>query len=120
MTEYDMQRSVMAEAKLRANQDPRFGLLMAIPNGQFRPGQRAEPGIVPGAPDLILAVPRPAQGNHPAYHGAFFELKVGRNKPSGEQEYILRMLKDQGYYTGVYRDDPAVVIDTVLWYLGAE
>lgn len=120
MSEYEMQKSIIAEADLRANQDPRWRCLMAIPNGQYRSGQRAEPGIRPGAPDLLLAVPRAATVKHPAYHGAFFELKVGRNKPTGEQEYFLRMLREQGYYTGVYRDDPAVVIETVLWYLGGD
>jgi len=118
LTEHQMQKSVIAERDIRANQDPRWGLLMAFVNGQYRPGQRMEPGLTAGAPDLILCVPRAAQGKHPAYHGAFFELKTGRNKPSAEQERILRLLIEQGYYVGVYRDDPAVVIETVLWYLG--
>lgn len=71
-----------------------FGLF-AIPNGQYRKGQRMEPGLKGGVPDIQLAV---ARGG---YHGFFGELKIGRNKPSDEQKAYIEYLNQQGYYVAV-------------------
>lgn len=119
MTEHDLQASIVAECAWRANQDPRWGLLFAVPNGQYRKGQRMEPGLRAGVPDLFLPVPRRATTAHPAYHGLFMELKVGRNEPSGEQQIWLRSLREQGYYTCWIYDDPQSAIDLLNWYLEA-
>lgn len=115
LSEHDMQASIFAEADLRANQDARWLMLMAIPNGQYRPGQRMEPGLRPGAPDIVWYLK--AHG----YIGLALELKVGRNKPTPTQNEWLAWLASQGWYTGVVYDDPQTVVDLLEWYLsGAE
>lgn len=120
LSEHDLQKSIIAECDLRANQDPRWGLLMAIPNGQYRKGQRMEPGLRPGIPDLFLPVAREATKAHPAYHGMWMELKVGRNGLTGEQERWMRFLKEQGYYTCYIRDHASAAISLFEWYLEGE
>lgn len=121
MTEHDLQASIIAECNLRANMDPRFGLVFAIPNGGHRhkatAGKLKAEGVKAGIPDLFLPVPRPAYNGHRAYHGMFIELKVGRNSPTDSQELWLRLLAEQGYYTCWIYDDPQSAIDMLKWYL---
>lgn len=112
LSEHEMQKSIIAECVIRANQNPLFGRVAAIPNGQFRPGQRKEPGLTPGLPDLILLAPRHG------YHGIVLELKVGNNRASKEQIDWLSWLKSQGYYTCIVRDDPQAAMDILCWYVG--
>ncbi len=75
-------------------------LIFAIPNGLARPGSAAssvKSGLVPGIPDLFLAVPRGTYG------GMFIELKrpkgVGTTpgKPSIKQLDMLQHLNRAGY-----------------------
>lgn len=117
LAEHDLQRSIIDECNWRANQDPRWGLIFAVPNGQYRKGQRMEAGLKAGVPDLFLPVPRDKTKAHPAYHGMFIELKIGRNVPTGEQERWLRLLREQGYYTCWIHDVPSGAIDLLKWYL---
>lgn len=111
MTEHDMQASIIAECNWRANQDARWGLLMAIPNGQYREGQRMEPGLRAGVPDLFLPVARHSR------IGLWLELKVGKNRLSPEQECWIRRLRVEGYCVEVVYDDPQKAIDIITWYL---
>jgi hypothetical protein len=111
MNEYQLQQSIVAECDLRANQDKHYGLILAIPNGQFRRGQRMEPGLRAGAPDLLLPVPRRG------YHGLFMELKVGRNRLTAQQSAWLSNLKFLGYCAVVVYDDPAEAMRVLQWYL---
>lgn len=113
MTEHDLQASIIAEADLRANQDPRWRFLMAIPNGQYRKGQRMEPGLRAGAPDLFLPVA--ARGAH----GLFIELKVGSNKATDSQLRMIDQLKMQGYCATVIWE-AQMAIDLISWYLGGD
>lgn len=124
MNEHELQASIIAECELRANQDPRWGLLFAVPNGGFRSkataGKLKAEGVKAGVPDLFLPVPRRATKAHPAYHGMFIELKVGRNRPTGQQQWWLDSLKAQYYYTCWIYDEPSAAIELLKWYLEGE
>jgi hypothetical protein len=117
MSEHDMQLSIMAEAALRANQDDRWALLYAIPNGQYRPGQRMEAGLKSGVPDLCLPVPRAALADRPAYHALYIELKKPGEKPRKEQVKWLDALNRQGNHA-VWTDDADLAVALIKWYLG--
>ncbi len=77
-------------------------LLFAIPNGGFRDARTAGvmkmEGVRKGVPDLMFAYP----SNN--YHGMFIEMKkeVG-GTVSKEQQEMLDLLDDQGYYCIVAR-----------------
>lgn len=112
MNERDMQASIIAECDLRANQEGEWGMIFAIPNGQYRKGQRMEPGLRSGIPDLFLPVSRSG------YSGLFIELKVGRNQATREQKIWMANLLQLGYYVAEVRDDPTEAIKLIEWYLG--
>lgn len=114
-TEHALQAAVVAECDRRAISDARWGMLFAIPNGGQRHAAvaaklRAE-GVRAGVPDLFLACP--SRG----YHGAFVELKVGRNYPSTHQRAWISALSTHGYFVATVWDDPAAVIELIDWYL---
>jgi hypothetical protein len=110
-SEHDLQTAVIAECDRRSLLRVEYGLIFAIPNGQYRQGQRMEPGLRAGVPDLFLPVARHG------YHGLFIELKCGDNKPTEPQTNWLRHLKAEGYLCHVLRDDPKEVIGMIEWYL---
>lgn len=76
-----------------------FGLpefaLFAIPNGGLRSkavaGKLKAEGVRAGILDLFLAAPRHGM------HGLCIEMKVGKNRPSKQQEEVMAYLKKQGY-----------------------
>lgn len=109
--EHEFQSAVFAEAQIRAILQPEYAMLMAIPNGQYRKGQRAEAGIMPGAPDILLAVQR---GGHGAL---FIELKCGANKPSEHQREVLHRLRMEGYRSVVIWDSVEEVMREIEGYL---
>lgn len=111
MSERDMQASIVAECNLRANQNPLYGLLFAIPNGQYRKGQRAEPGMKAGVPDLFLPV---ARGG---FHGLFIELKVSPNKRERIQSLWQIRLSEQGYECHTVWDDGDEVMRIITEYI---
>jgi hypothetical protein len=74
---------------------PDIELLYAVPNGQYRPGQRKEPGMKAGVPDMCLPV---ARGE---YHGLYIELKLSDNTPTPKQKQWLAQLREQGYHAVV-------------------
>lgn len=112
MSEHELQRRVIDACWMMAAMQPEFSLIMAIPNGQYRKGQRPEPGIVPGAFDLFLPVP---SGQ---YHGLWIELKISPNKPSRAQLEFMRRMQQQGYSCVVAYDTVQAVIDAITEYLG--
>ena len=86
-------------------------LVYANVNGQYRAGERPEPGLKRGIPDLFVPVPHlngvSQRGEH-WYHGLYLELKRdGRQneKPSGglspDQVRWIEILRSQGYYVAV-------------------
>lgn len=97
MTERDDQDALFRWAAWKANARPEYALLYAIPNGQYRPGQRPEPGMKRGVPDVCLPVPRGE------WHGLYVELKHGRNTTTKAQDWWLAQLAAQGYRVAVAR-----------------
>lgn len=102
--EHEMQCTIVDD--FRAAYPLYARLLIAIPNGAKLPYYRAKngkvvsiqrmkllkEGMVPGVPDLMLAV---ARGG---YFGLFMENKIGNNKPEPHQKSMLELLSAQGYY----------------------
>ena len=78
---------------------PELRFMYAVPNGGSRNVIEARnlkrQGVKSGVPDICLPV---AAGG---YHGLYIELKVGRNKPSENQEQWLEYLNKAGYMTKV-------------------
>lgn len=102
--EHAMQSTVFERCAMIAALYPEYALVFAVPNGQFRPGQRMEAGLRAGVPDIFWPV---ARGG---YHGMFIELKVGRNQLSQEQRTWIDRLEMEGFYCVVIRNDPEAVI----------
>lgn len=114
MSEHDHQRALFDWAAVAVNQHPELELLFAVPNGGYRTkaeaGRFRAEGVKSGVPDIVLPVPRKG------YHGAFWELKYGRNKPSVEQLQWHASLRLMGYYVNVCWDWE-VVKGEILDYL---
>ena len=89
------QIAIMQWAEMARGKYPALKWLHHIPNG----GQRSKAtaarlkaaGVKSGVPDLCLPCPC---GD---YHGLYIELKVGRNKPSANQNSWLDYLDGAGY-----------------------
>ena len=115
MSEHEMQAAVFRQCAERAKDNPLWDMVVAVPNGQYRKGQRPEPGMAAGFPDIMVALPFHVLGYN--YHGLFIELKVKPNKPSREQLEWHRRLKDAGYAVEVIYDDPALVIERIAEWI---
>lgn len=111
LSEHEFQAAVIAECDKQSILRVEYGLIFAIPNGQYRQGQRMEPGLRPGVPDLFLPVARRG------YHGFFIELKVGDNKPSQKQLDWVGNLRCEGYLCHVIWDSVDKVMELIEWYL---
>lgn len=78
---------------------PELDLLYHIPNEGKRSvsaGARLkQEGLKSGVPDICLPVARGL------YHGLYIEMKVGRNKPTENQNRWLKNLAEQSYKTAV-------------------
>jgi hypothetical protein len=115
MNEHELQVAIMQEVEWRANQEPLWGMVFAIPNGGQRnvvvAAKLKAEGVRAGVLDLCLPVARRG------YHGMFMELKVGRNKLTALQCKWYEMLREQGYYCTVVWDSPGAAIMEFEWYL---
>lgn len=115
MTEHEMQASIIAECNLRANLDPRWALIFAIPNGGKRSkataGKLKAEGVRAGVPDLFLPI---ARGR---WHGLFIELKVEGRKRSREQSLWHVKLQEQCYAVYTVWDEPEQAIRIIENYL---
>jgi hypothetical protein len=78
--EFALQASIIARVDLRAYQDPVWKRVMAVPNGQYRRGQRLEPGTRKGVLNLQWPLRRGQ------YVGLVMELKCGDNPTTPEQD----------------------------------
>jgi hypothetical protein len=100
MNEHNAQRLLVAW--FRATFPHLAALFFAIPNGGARDPVTAkrlkDEGVLPGVPDLFLAVPR---GDR---HGMFVEMKaMTRGRVSPAQNRLLGALAAEGYMTAVPR-----------------
>lgn len=89
-----------------------YGMIFAIPNGQYRQGQRMEPGLKSGLPDVFCAVPRQWVDEHGDVHylaGLFIELKTERGVVRPEQFEWMHRLTCQGYRCVVCRSVEQVI-----------
>ena len=114
MSEHDEQVALFEWSDWKANQDPAYGLMHAVPNGGHRhkavaAKMKAE-GVKAGVPDICLPVPRGG------YHGMYVELKVGDNQPTEQQEWWLERLAEQGYIVVVAWgfDDAVAAVETYM------
>lgn len=93
MNEHNQQRLLVAW--FRATYPQYESVFFAIPNGGKRDPVTAkrlkEERVLPGVPDLMLAVPRGK------YHGLFMELKTLTGRTKKSQERINGALAGQGY-----------------------
>ncbi len=99
--EWHMQQAVFDIVFERALSDNRYAYIYANVNGQYRPGQRKEPGLIAGIPDIFVAYPVDAvntDGTGKHYCGMYLELKRKGNKPTKEQEEYLDKFTRVGYY----------------------
>lgn len=86
-------------------QYPQLKYLFAIPNGGSRHIAEATKmvatGLRTGVPDVFLPVAIQEDYEAARYHGCWIEMKVGKNKPSKEQENWIEYLTNAGYYCKV-------------------
>ncbi len=111
LSEFDLQKLVFEECARRALKDDRWCDIYANVNGQYRKGQRPEPGLKRGVPDIFVAVPSGP------YAGMYLELKVSPNKPSREQLEWIQRLRKRGYCVEVIWDSVDEVIKAISDYL---
>lgn len=90
-TEWHFQKEVEKWREFEKDTTTPLQLLFAVPNGQYRKGQRPEPCMLSGVPDLFLSYA------YNGYHGLYIELKHGSNKPSKEQTRVMKSLCSGGY-----------------------
>ena len=103
-SEHAMQRALFAWA------DAKGVLMYANVNGQYRRGQRPEPGLRAGVPDVCVPAMRGGFG------GLYLELKTAKGRVSKAQHAWIDALKAAGYAVYVVRSlDQAVgVIEDYL------
>ena len=94
VTEHAEQVAVFEWSAYQRKKYPELDLLIAIPNGGKRHigtamKLKAE-GVKPGVPDILLPVSRHG------FNALWIELKVGKNKPSPNQLYMMHRLTDEG------------------------
>lgn len=113
-SEHQEQVSVFREAAIRAQTDPRWSMLFAIPNGGKRSigvavKMKAE-GVRAGVPDMFLPIPVGA------YCGMFIELKKRQGgQISSAQRAFLANLDSR--YRAVVANGAEQAIDKILAYL---
>lgn len=115
LSEFDLQTLVFEECATRALTNSDWEMVAAVPNGQYRPGQRMEAGLKRGYPDIFVALPRIRGNVH--RHGLYLELKISPNKMDTYQLWWQRRLRIQGYVCECIWDDPQEVIKTLEWWI---
>ena len=97
--ESNEQQALFQWAKLAQAKHPELSLLHAIGNGGKRnlieAARMKREGVLAGVSDVFLPVARNG------FHGLYIELKVGKNKASGNQEWWIEQTTKQGYMATV-------------------
>ena len=97
LTESQLQIQVFEWAQLMTGKYPELSLLYHIPNEGKRSiyygAKLKREGLKSGVPDICLPIPKGS------YCGLYIELKVGKNKPTKNQEYWLFSLSKAGHRT---------------------
>lgn len=115
-SEHQLQRGIIQWARAQAGKHPELGLLHAIPNGQYRPGQRKEPGLLAGMPDLCLPAPRCSAGGR-ELGALYLELKKPGRYARKNQRERMEELRQAGNAAAVARSlEEAQAL--ILEYLG--
>lgn len=87
-SESDLQISIVQLIQLRTAQDWRYGLIYAVPNGEYRHPKTAArlklQGVKPGVADLVVACPSIVEDK--LRHALYLELKTPVGKLSPHQE----------------------------------
>ena len=109
--ERDLQAAVIEECDRRAQYNPLYSMVAAIPNGMVRRGARVDAGVRAGLPDLVVLLPRRG------YHAAFIELKFGKNRLHEMQRRWIERLKAEGYCATVIWDSVEEVMDFLTYYI---
>ena len=89
-SEHDHQKALFEWRRSMEHKYPELVTMYANVNGQYRAGQRPEPGLRPGVPDVVLPVSRGGSG------ALFIELKHGSNTTTKAQERWLERLEQHG------------------------
>lgn len=109
-SEYAMQAALFDQIDRIAVARPEYAMIYAIPNGQYRPGQRMEPGIRAGYPDIAWDIIRGGYG------GLRLELKYGKNDLSPDQVVWRNRLQSHGYYWACVQDSVEECLDVLGYY----
>jgi hypothetical protein len=114
LTEAQHQTALFNWVWLVRNKYPELALLYHVPNGGSRNKIEAanlkRQGVKPGVPDLCLPVPRGQ------YHGLYIELKTEKGRTSTAQDWWIRELNAQGYFTEVCHGWESAV-RVIEWYM---
>ena len=109
-SEADIQQSLIEWADIKTGQYPALNCLYAVPNGQVRPGERIEPGLKAGVPDLCLPVPITPHGS------LYLELKRhGGRLQDSQTKWLTRLDRHGNAAAVVYGFDAAR--DALIAYL---
>jgi hypothetical protein len=93
-SEHDEQAAIFEWAQYQIGRCPDLEFMFAVPNWRPKESQRiylAAEGVKPGVPDIVLPA---ARGG---FFGLYIEMKVGKNKPTKDQEAYIIGLKGRGY-----------------------
>lgn len=99
MSEHDQQVKVFNVLRLNEAALPEIAFIYAIPNGGARhpavAGKLKAEGVKKGVCDICIPIP------NAAYHGAYLEMKYGKNKPTNEQKEFMAFVERRGYKVGL-------------------
>ena len=99
LTESQLQIQIFEWAQLMTGKYPELYLLYHIPNEGKRSiyygAKLKREGLKSSVPDICLPIPKGQ------YCGLYIELKVGKNRPTKNQEYWLFSLSKAGHRTAV-------------------